>query len=198
MRHSLPLIAAVIFAGSLSAQTDPTICKTVSGISTETIVPASQAPSDLYGRLLGLFSGDFAGIARVSSTSLWTSPPGFSNPPSGSSILIQLSQVFLTGPGDTLTTVGSVIFNPGAATEPTQTNYVNSICPLAPCVVEAPQVLTVTGGTGRWAGATGQITSLGIGNLSFPPGIGIGYVDVPVGKGAFVYMVHGQVCVPAS
>lgn len=193
MRKLAPLMAAVLFAGSLAAQTK---CKTVSGMSTETIVSASQAPNDMYGRILGLFIGDFAGIAKVSLTAVMTSPPGFSDPEAGASILIQVRHVFLTGPGDTLITQGNILFNPGPGTEPTQTNFVNSICPLAPCVVETPQVLTVIGGTGRWTGATGQINGLGIGNLSFPAARGIGYVDAPVGQGSFVFMVTGQVCVP--
>ena len=167
-------------------------------MSTETIIPESQAPNDLYGRILGLFIGDFAGIAKVSLTALLTSPPGFSDPQAGTSILIKVRHVFLTGPGDTVITLGNVIFNPAPATEPTQTNFVNSICPYAPCVVETPQVLTVIGGTGQWARATGQINSLGIGNLNFPAGRGAGYVDVPVGKGTFVYMVTGQICVSTS
>ena len=180
------LIGAAVLVGSISAQTPagPTICKSISGMSTETIVPASQAPNDPFGRVLGLFTGDFAGVSTVSLTAALTTPPAFS-PPSGASTLMQVRHVFLTGPGDTVITLGEVLFNPGPATEPTQTNYVNSICPLAPCVVENPQVLTVIGGTGRWAGATGQITSLGLGNL-----------NLPKNQGAFVYMVSGQVCIP--
>jgi hypothetical protein len=189
MRNKIAAMA--LMAGSICAQTTtttpaPTTCKTISGMSTETIVPASQAPNDPYGRVLGLFSGDFAGIATVSLTAVLTTPPAFSAP-SGASSLMQVRHVFLTGPGDTVITLGEVLFNPGPATLPTQTNFVNSICPLAPCIVENPQVLTVIGGTGRWNGATGQITSLGIGNL-----------NLPAGQGAFVYMVTGQVCIPKS
>ena len=190
-------MAAVLLAGSLSGQTGtvPAVCKTVSGISTETIVPVSQAPRDQFGRLLGLFQGDFAGIQKVSLTALWTTPTAFSDPSAFASFLIKIRHVFLTGPGDTVITEGEMLLNPGAATAPTQTNLVNSICPLAPCVVEVPQVLTVIGGTGRWSGATGQITGLGLGNLDFP---GVGYPYIPVGKGTFVYIVKGQICVPAS
>lgn len=185
-----PVITAALLAVSVNAQTTtttpttPTICKTVSGMSTETIVPASQAPNDPYGRVLGMFSGDFAGIATVSLTAFLSTAPAFS-PPSGASTLMQVRHVFLTGPGDTVITLGQVLFNPGPATEPTQTNFVNSICPLAPCLVENPQVLTVIGGTGRWAGATGQINSLGLGNL-----------NLPASEGVFVYMVTGQICIP--
>jgi hypothetical protein len=183
-----PLCAAALLATSVSAQTTattPTICKTVNGMSTETIVPASQAPNDPYGRVLGMFTGDFAGIATVSLTAVLTTPPAFS-PPAGASSLMQVRHVFLTGPGDTIITLGQVLFNPGPATEPTQIFFVNSVCPLAPCLVENPQVLTVIGGTGRWNGATGQITSLGLGNL-----------NLPAGQGAFVYMVSGEICIPA-
>lgn len=186
-----PLLGAALLLGNTNAQTgttattpSPTICKKVSGMSTETIVPASQAPNDPFGRVLGLFTGDFAGIATVSLTAALTTPPAFS-PPSGASTLMQVRHVFLTGPGDTVITLGEVLFNPGPATEPTQTNFVNSICPLAPCVVENPQVLTVIGGTGRWAGATGEIKSLGLGNL-----------NLPANQGAFVYMVSGEICIP--
>jgi hypothetical protein len=188
-----PVIAGALLAATISAQTTTpttsttttsTFCKTVKGMSTETIMPASQAPNDPFGRVIGLFSGDFAGVATVSLTSFLTSAPMFS-PTSGPSTLMQVRHVFLTGPGDTISTLGQVLFNPAPATQPTQTNFVNSICPLAPCIVENPQVLTVIGGTGRWAGATGQITTLGLGNL-----------NLPANEGSFVYMVSGQVCIP--
>jgi hypothetical protein len=54
-------------------------------------------------------------------------------------------------------------------------------------VFENPQVLDVTGGTGRWAGATGQLRTVGIGNL-----------DLPHGQGTFIFVVTGEVCLPAG
>lgn len=179
------LLILVGGASVVNAQTG-TICKSISGVSQETIVPASQAPGDPFGRVIGLFQGDFAGYPTVALTAALVSPPAFS-PPSGASSLMQARDVYLTGPGDTVITLGQVLFNPGPATLPNQSNFVNSVCPFAPCVVENPQTLNIIGGTGKWANATGQLTGLGIGNL-----------NLTVGQGSFVYMVTGQVCVPKS
>ena len=98
-----PLVGVALMACTMTAQTatptaPATICKSVSGMSTETIIPASQAPNDPFGRVLGMFSGDFAGIATVSLTAVLTTPPAFSAP-SGASSLMQVRHVFLTGQG---------------------------------------------------------------------------------------------------
>jgi hypothetical protein len=175
-----------LLAGALPALHAADVCKTVSGTSSETIVTPSQVPTDPFGRVLGLFKGDFAGVANVSLSAILVTPPGFSSP-AGASTVMEARHVFLTGPGDTVITLGKVVFNAAPATQPGQTNFVSSVCPFAPCVVQNPQLLKIIGGTGRWTGATGQLNNLGLGNL-----------DLPAGKGTFVYIVKGEVCVPGN
>lgn len=180
-----PIGFLALLLGSLSGINGAETCRTVSGVMQETIVPASQAPNDPFGRILGLFHGDFSGSSVAAVTAFLVSPPAFSTPQSGPSSVMQVRHVFLTGPGDTVITLGKTIFTPGPATLPGQTNFVNSVCPFAPCVVENPQVLDIIGGTGRWANATGQLRNIGIGNL-----------DLTNGQGNFVFVVKGEVCIP--
>ncbi|MCU1329407.1 MAG: hypothetical protein JWN34_4777 [Bryobacterales bacterium] len=180
-----PFIAVALIAGSFSqaSAANDKSCKTVTGVMQETIIPASQT-TDPFGRIIGMFDGDFAGASIAAVTAFLVTPPAFSNPAPGPSSVMQVRHVFLTGPGDTVITLGKTIFTPAPATQPGQSNFVASTCPFAPCVVENPQVLDVIGGTGRWAGATGQLQNLGIGNL-----------DLPNGKGEFVFQVKGEICV---
>ena len=56
--------------GMLWAQA--TSCKTIKGQMSETIVPASQAPNDPFGRILGLFNGDFGGVNTAAVTAFLT------------------------------------------------------------------------------------------------------------------------------
>jgi len=161
-----------------------TVCKTIKGQMSETIVPASQAPNDPFGRILGMFTGDFGGVANVAVTAFLVTQPAFSNP-GGPSSVMTVRHVFLLAPGDTVITLGKTIFTPAPATEPGQFNYVSSVCPFAPCVVENPQVLNIIGGTGRYVGATGQLRNLGVGNLDLLNNIGV-----------FTFVATGEVCIP--
>jgi hypothetical protein len=180
-----PFIAAALLAGTFTQTLAAAkSCVDVSGVMQETIMPTSQAPNDPFGRIIGMFNGDFGGVNLVAITAFLVTPPAFSNATPGPSSVMQVRHVFLTGPGDTISTLGKTIFTPAPATAPGQTNFVGSTCPFAPCVVENPQVLEVIGGTGRWAGATGQLRNLGFGNL-----------DLPNGKGEFAFAVGGEICV---
>lgn len=186
MRNRMaPIASLALLVGSMSGLSGAEICKTVSGVMQETIIPTSQAPNDPFGRIVGLFNGDFSGVSVAAITAFLVTPPAFSPAQPGPSSVMQVRHVFMTGPGDTVITLGKTIFTPGPATQPGQFNFVNSVCPFAPCVVENPQELEIIGGTGRWANATGVLRNLGIGNL-----------DLPNGQGTFVFVVKGEVCVP--
>jgi hypothetical protein len=180
-----PICVGALLLGGLSGLNGADQCKTVSGVMSETIVPQSQAPNDPFGRIIGMFNGDFSGVSVAAITAFLTTPPAFSPAQAGPSSVMQVRHVFMTGPGDTVITLGKTIFTPGPAIQPGQFNFVNSICPFAPCVVENPQVLDIIGGTGRWAGAKGVLENLGIGNL-----------DLTNGQGTFVFVVKGEVCIP--
>lgn len=151
---------------------------------TETIIPQAAVPNDPFGRILGMFNGDFAGVTNAAFTAFLVTPPEFSAQ-SGPAKVMTVRHVFLTGPGDTISTHGKTIFIPGPATLPGQTDVIQSHCPGTPCVIETSQVLDITGGTGRFVGATGQLRNLGQGN-----------VNLPQGQGVFVFVVKGEVCLP--
>jgi hypothetical protein len=180
------LVAATVFAVSANSLmlAQNAKCKTIKGQFSETIVPASQAPGDPFGRVLGLFTGDFGGVATAAVTAFLVTQPQFSNA-GGASAVMTVRHVFLLAPGDTVITLGKTIFTPAPATEPGQTNYVASVCPFAPCLVENPQVLTIIGGTGRYVGATGELRNLGLGNL-----------DLLNGLGTFTFISSGEICLP--
>jgi hypothetical protein len=163
------------------------VCQKVSGTMMETIVPAEAVPNDPFGRILGMFTGNFAGVQNASITAFLATPPIFSPGAPAPSQIITVRHAFLTGPGDVITTLGKTIFNPGPATLPGQSVGVASACPATPCLVENPQVLDITGGIGRWVGATGQLRNTGIGNI-----------DLPHGQGVFTFVVTGEVCLPAG
>jgi hypothetical protein len=126
-------------------------------------------------------------VVNASLTAFLVTPPAFSGATLSPSQVMTVRHAFLTGPGDVLTTLGKTIFNPGPATLPGETTSASSRCPGTPCVVENPQVPTITGGTGRWAGASGEFRNLGVGNL-----------NLPQGQGWFTFVSTGEVCVPSG
>jgi hypothetical protein len=190
---ALGLFALVIPA---QAQRSPK-CSSISGVSVETIAPASQAPNDPFGRIIGIFTGDFAGVTNASFSAILTTPPAFS-PASGAPSVMQIRHVFSTGPGDTVITLGKTVFipspivlptalalNPGTVPGTNAAPIQASQCPGTPCVITISQVLDIIGGTGRFEGVTGQLRNLGQGN-----------VDLLNGKGQFIFADSGEVCFP--
>jgi hypothetical protein len=184
---SLSLLAAALAVAPAMAADPIKVCQKITGTMSETILPQESAPNDPFGRILGAFTGSFGGAANASVTAFLVTPPGFSSGPLATTNVIQVRHAFLTGPGDVVTTLGKTIFNVAPATLPGETAYNASKCPNTPCVVENPQVLTITGGTGRWAGASGELRNLGLGNI-----------NLPQGQGWFTFVVAGEVCVPSS
>lgn len=172
---------------SIQLQAQPKVCQKISGSSTETILPKDSAPNDPFGRIVGLFTGSFAGTSAVPMTAFLTTPPTFSPGFPIPATVIEVQQAFVTGPGDTVTAKGKVLFNPGPASLPGENTTQLSKCPGTPCMVQVPQQFTITGGTGRWVGASGQLRNIGIGNL-----------NLPQGQGSFTFLVDGEVCLPAS
>lgn len=181
------MLSAGLLISSADAADPLRICQKVAGTMQETILPQETAPNDPFGRILGSFSGNMGGATNASITAFLVTPPAFSSGPLGNSQVMQVRHAFLTGPGDVITTLGKTIFNVAPATLPGETTYNSSRCPGTPCVVQNPQVLTITGGTGRWAGASGELRNLGLGNL-----------NLPQGQGTFTFVVAGEVCLPSS
>jgi len=107
-------------------------CKQVRSSDVETIIPS---PNDSFGRTLGLVNGVLNGASSAVVTSL--SPDG---------LHATSSDVFVTNGGDILTATGAVTLTPipGSSNELTEN-----------------ATLTITGGLGKYAEASGTITLTG-------------------------------------
>jgi hypothetical protein len=114
-----------------------------------------EAPNDPIGRLLGVVTGTLSGAATV----VITSPP-----PNVTSL-----DIFLTTRGDTLMAVGFPVSTP---------------IPGAPGDFTVHVDLTITGGSGKYEGATGTMTFDGFRHAGGPG----------VGTAELVY--RGSVCAP--
>jgi hypothetical protein len=177
---------AAALAGSLPGQANK-LCYKISGVATESIVPPDAAPNDPFGRVIGTFAGDFGGAGNASLSAALTSPPAFNPPGSTTTQTIQVRHVFTTGPGDAVTTRGTAAFNVVSAAQAGSVQPTPSRCPGTPCIVQVPQSLEIVTGTGRWAGASGTLQNMGVGDL-----------NLPMGQGVFTIQVKGEVCVPAT
>lgn len=186
-RTALAVSAAALMAGLAQAQ-EPKICQKITGTVTESILPQSIAPNDPFGRVAGSFEGNFGGAAKAAKTAILITPPQFTTSNVFSRPLaISVRETFITGPGDTISVSGTSYFTLAPGTLAGDTASTPSQCPGTPCVITVPKVTTITGGTGRWAGATGQIREIGLGNL-----------NLPQGQGTFVSIMDGEVCLPAG
>ena len=107
-------------------------CQHIRGTDVETIVPS---PNDPFGRTLGIVNGVLNGASTAVVTSL--SPNGLN---------ATSSDVFVTNRGDMLTATGVVTLTPvpGSSNEFTEN-----------------AILTITGGSGKYNGASGTITLVG-------------------------------------
>src|SRR5438874_6973683 len=121
-------------------------CKNVRGGIAATAIPSPEALPRSLANVYGVLNG--ANTGAITS---------FGQPPAPFIVLTgTTSEVFLTNGGDTLTVTGAVTLTPvpgkpaGEFTENT--------------------ILTVTGGSGKYAGATGTITLEGQGHSVFGPG----------------------------
>jgi hypothetical protein len=189
MKNTAIKLAAILgLVSSMSFAQAPRLCQKITGTGAETILPRDSSPNDPFGRIAGSVTGNFAGAPNVSKTAILTSPPAFSSTATFAiPTPISVREAFVTSPGDSIYANGTSIFTVAPGTQPGETTPALSRCPGPPCVVTVNKILTINGGTGRWANATGQIRELGIGNL-----------NPPAGQGVFVSFVDGEVCLPAS
>ena len=112
------------------------------------------APNDPFGRALGIVNGALNGV----STAVITSPDGSKS-----------SDVIVTSRGDLLQGNGALTLTPipGNSTELT-----------------LDVILTITGGAGKYSGATGTLRYHGLAEFSSPT------------TGTFNVVYHGSVCGP--
>jgi hypothetical protein len=130
-------------------------CQKVTGKGEWTLIPSSNDP---LGRILGPTTGNLKAAVSASLISLAPNPDG--------SLHATSSEVWVTGPQDTLQFAGDATFTP-VADAPIGT-------------VTDALTLTAIGGTGKYAGATGTIKVTGTGYNLFGPAAGPGstYFDV--------------------
>jgi hypothetical protein len=109
-------------------------CQHVRGGITETVIPS---PNDPLGRSMGNVNGVLNGATTAILTSI--------APPSPSGVLTATSfDVFVTNPGDVLTATGAPTLTPVPGQPPGE--------------FTEHTILTITGGSGKYDGATGTIT----------------------------------------
>jgi hypothetical protein len=146
-------VAAPWAAASAQAQT----CTDVSGKFNEMILPADSAPNDPAGRVLGNVDGTLAGATTAFITSLAPGANGALN--------VTTNNAFATFEGNLLFTRGAAVWT-----------FIST------GFYQVDLTLTVTGGSGKYVGATGTIKVLGIGDSVGP------------GSGQFIQEYRGQVC----
>jgi hypothetical protein len=169
-RFVLGTVAALIFCVPAVAQ-----CVKVRAKSTEIVITPFGSPNDPLGRTVfdaqgGLFEGTAVGTAILTSVG-----PG----PTPGTLGATSRHVFVVTEQDQLTATGVLVFTPIAGTP----NVTSSL------------TLTVTGGTGKFASATGTLVGTGTGFNFFPlpPG------PSSANNSSFQYTFTGELCgVPSS
>ena len=155
-------VAIMLFANPARAAQEK--CKNASGQAVWTLIPS---PNDAIGRAMGPSTGSLKGSNTAILTSLAPVPDG--------SLAFTSADVWVLGPQDVLTFGGQGTFTP-IANQPVGT-------------VHDSLTLTVTGGTGAYAGATGTVTVSGIGYNLFGPAAG-------PGNTFFDVRYEGTICTP--
>ncbi len=145
------------------ARADDSKCKKVNGHALWTLIPA---PNDPFGRILGPSTGDLKASISAIINSLVADP--------GTGVITAESlEVWVLGATDIFIANGHATFTPIPG-QPIGT-------------VQDNLTLTVVGGTGEFAGATGTINVTGTGHNIFGPNAG-------PGKGFFDVDYKGTVC----
>jgi len=152
-------IAALVIGLNAAAPAAAATCSAVSGNFNEIILPKDSAPNDPGGRVLGNVDGTLKGVTTATVTSR--------APQLNGNFQVVTSNIFLTDEGNMLFTRGDATWS-----EVSRGFY------------QVDLTLQVTGGTGKYNGATGSIKIRGVGNNISPTG------------GEFVHEYRGEVCTP--
>jgi hypothetical protein len=157
MKTTPALITLCLLASlpAVPALAEENRCQTMTGKAVWTVIPA---PNDQLGRVLGQSTGDLKASVSAFLTGV--------TPQANGSLTATSIDVWVMGPQDTLVFDGAVTFTP---------------LPGAPVGTVADSLaLTVTGGTGAYAGATGSLQVTGTGYNFFGPNAGPGgtYAEV--------------------
>jgi hypothetical protein len=141
-------------------------CRTVKGKFTEIVVDPFLSPNDPFGRVVNYTTGTLTSTGTAILTSVGPGPePG--------TIGATTRHAFVVNETDQITATGVAVFTPIPGT-----TDVNDVL-----------TLTIEGGTGAYAGATGQIVATGVGFNFFPlpPG-------PTAGSTYFVFKLEGEIC----
>ena len=157
MMKRLALFAFFVVAPWAATSAQAQTCADVNGKFNEMILPADAAPNDRAGRVLGNVDGTLAGATTAFITSI--------TPALNGGLRVTTNNAFATLEGNLLFTNGS-----GEWTF-IQTGF-----------YQVELTLTVTGGAGKHANATGTIRLFGVGN------------NVGPASGQFLFEYRGQVC----
>jgi hypothetical protein len=152
-------VALFIGLSGAAAPAAAATCGAVSGNFNEIILPKDSAPNDPGGRVLGNVDGTLKGVTTATVTSR--------EPRLNGNFFVITSNIFLTDEGNMLFTRGEAIWS-----EVSRGFY------------QVDLTLQVTGGTGKYSGATGSIKIRGVGN------------NISPGSGEFVHEYRGEVCTP--
>jgi hypothetical protein len=153
-------IGAVCFAVVLSAALPvEAACEPVSGKFTEFILPGASAPNDPAGRVLGNVDGTLEGATTAFITSI--------APELNGNLHVTTNNVFVTQAGNQLFMRGDAHWE-----------FISK------GFYQVELTLQIVGGAGRYAGASGSMTTLGVGD------------NVGPGSGLFLQEYRGQVCTP--
>ena len=164
-----PLIGAVGLTLALcsSALADAPSCRKVNGKFSEFVITPFGSPNDPLGRVVLVAQGTINAIGTAILTSVGPGPtPG--------TLSATTRHVFVVSEEDQLTATGVAVFTPIAGTPNVQDLL----------------TLTITGGTGKFAAATGTIVASGIGLNFFPlpPG------PSSANKSSFHFSLSGDLC----
>ena len=158
--------ALLLLALATAAQAQVQQCVSVNGTLAESVLPNGAAPNDPNGRTLATVTGDLKGAKTAILVSV--------TPAASGGFTATTKDVFVTEQHDILVADGSATFTPIPTTLGGSPNLQDIL------------VLKISGGTGRYAGATGTITVQGWGR------------NVGPGTGFFTLEYTGNLCVSAS
>ena len=142
-------------------------CKKVNGKFSEFVIDPFLSPADPYGRVVLVSQGTINAIGTAILTSVGDGPtPG--------TLGATTRHLFLVSQKDQLTATGVAVFTP---------------IPGTPNVTDV-LTLTITGGTGKFANATGTIVATGLGTNFFPlpPG------PSSANQSFFEFRLSGEIC----
>jgi len=156
-------VLAVIFCAPVAAAKPE--CRQINVKLSEFVITPFVSANDPFGRAVLASQGSLNAVG----TAVFTSPPVPGVTPG--TLVTTTSHVFVESPADQLTTTGTAVF---------------TFIPGSPNVYDVV-TMTVTGGTGKYAGATGTLVATGVG-FNFLP------APSAANKTYYEFILSGELC----